>query len=34
MVEEGTPPCTAHVHNRLVCRHDTDNVSNDEHIEL
>ena len=25
--------CTAHLHNRLICRHDTDHVSNDEHIE-
>ena len=27
------PPCTAHLHNRLLCRHDIDHVSNDEHIE-
>jgi len=26
-------PCTAHLHNRLLCRHDTDHVSNDEHVE-
>ena len=27
------PPCTAHLHNRLVCRRDIDHVSNDEHTE-
>ena len=32
------PPCTAHLHSmalllQLVCRHDIDHVSNDEHIE-
>ena len=27
------PPCTAHLHYRLVCGHDIDHVSNDEHIE-
>jgi len=24
---------TAHLNNRLLCRHDIDDVSNDEHIE-
>ena len=28
-----SPPCTAHLHNRLVCRHDIDHVTKDEHIE-
>ena len=32
-VEEGTPPCTAHLKKRLVCHHNIDHVSNDEHIE-
>ena len=27
------PPCTTHLHNRLVCRHNIDHVSKDEHIE-
>jgi hypothetical protein len=26
-------PCTAHPHNRLVCCHDIDHVTNDEDIE-
>ena len=26
-------PCTAHLHTRLVCRHDIDHVIKDEHIE-
>ena len=33
IIRELPPPCTAHSHNRLVCRHDIDYVSNDEHIE-
>jgi hypothetical protein len=27
-------PCTARLHNRLVCRHDTDHVINDEHNRI
>ena len=27
-------PCTAHLHNRLVCRHNIDHVINDEHIRI
>jgi len=29
-----SPPCTAHLHNRQVCRHDIDHVSNDEHNRI
>ena len=34
-VEEGLPlPCTARLHNRLVCRHNIDHVINDEHSRI
>ena len=26
-------PLYAHLHNKLLCRHDIDHVTNDEHIE-
>jgi hypothetical protein len=34
-LEEGVPlPCTAHLHNRLVCRHNNDHVINDKHNRI
>jgi hypothetical protein len=27
-------PCTAYLHNRLVCRHNIDHVTNDEHNRI
>ena len=33
-VEELPLPCTARLHNRLVCRHDIDHVINDEHNRI